>query len=98
MGARRSAEEDTQELHPRDHINGATRHDDRAPAGECGERLHHATSLPYRLGDPISAVRPGAYAHFAERLSALYQTTLEQPVPDRFLELLDKLDRREGQE
>lgn len=97
MGARRSADEVTQELHPRDHINGGRKRDDIAPGGECGVRLHHSTILTERMRDPISPVPHGAYAHFAERLSALYQTTLEQPVPDRFLELLDKLDRREGQ-
>ncbi|PXW54528.1 NepR family anti-sigma factor [Chelatococcus asaccharovorans] len=97
MGARRSADEDAQELHPGDHLNGGPQHDDIAPGIECGVRLQHSSILPDRMRGPISPVPQGAYAHFAERLSALYQTTLEQPVPDRFLELLDKLDRREGQ-
>jgi hypothetical protein len=39
----------------------------------------------------------GVSAHVADRLTSLYQATLQQPLPDRFRELLEKLDRGEGQ-
>jgi hypothetical protein len=39
----------------------------------------------------------GVSAHVADRLTSLYQSTLQQPLPARFWELLEKLDRGEGQ-
>ncbi|MFC7398668.1 NepR family anti-sigma factor [Chelatococcus sp. GCM10030263] len=39
----------------------------------------------------------GVSAHVADRLTSLYQATLQQPLPDRFRELLEKLDRGESQ-
>lgn len=98
MGARRSADEDAQEFHSGGHVDGHMQHDGGVPEAHCGVRFDHSTLRPDTMRDGHSRVSHGAYAHFAERLSALYQTTLEQPVPDRFLELLDKLDRKEGRD
>jgi hypothetical protein len=39
----------------------------------------------------------GVSAHVADRLTSLYDATLQQPLPDRFRELLEKLDRGESQ-
>ncbi|MBS7696094.1 MULTISPECIES: NepR family anti-sigma factor [unclassified Chelatococcus] len=97
MGARRSADEETQELHPGGRFGGDVREENPAVDGEFGVRVTGAGALG-GIDGALSPALQGITAQFAERLSDLYRTTLEQPVPDRFLELLDKLDRREGQE
>ncbi|CAH1654121.1 NepR domain-containing protein [Hyphomicrobiales bacterium] len=98
MGARRSADEETQELHPGNRIDGGMKQEGPAPECERGARMAHSTIALDGIGTSLSPALRGPSAQFAERLTDLYRTTLEQPVPDRFLELLDKLDRREGQE
>jgi Anti-sigma factor NepR len=35
-------------------------------------------------------------AHLGTKLKAVYQTLVDEPVPEKFLELLDELERREG--
>lgn len=37
-------------------------------------------------------------AHIGRQLRAMYDTVVNQPVPDRFLELLNQLDRTTGDE
>ncbi|CAH1663521.1 MAG: hypothetical protein KF735_01705 [Chelatococcus sp.] len=97
MGARRSADEETQELHPGTRINGGVKQGGSAFEGERGVHMTHPATAVDGMGAQLSPALRGVSAQFAERLTDLYRTTLEQPVPDRFLELLDKLDRREGQ-
>ena len=41
-----------------------------------------------KIGDEVQA-------HIGDRLKALYDDMLNEPVPDRFLELLTQLERRE---
>jgi hypothetical protein len=42
-----------------------------------------------------SELDPDVQAHIGRQLRAGYVDSLNQPVPDRFLELLAELDRRE---
>jgi hypothetical protein len=50
-------------------------------------------------GEPA---RPGARvdakvrAHLGRKLKSAYQALVEEPVPDRFVKLLDELRRKEG--
>ncbi|PZQ19109.1 MAG: hypothetical protein DI565_01595 [Ancylobacter novellus] len=48
-----------------------------------------------RKGDP-SELDTDVQAHIGRQLRAGYVDILNQPVPERFLELLAELDRREG--
>jgi len=41
------------------------------------------------------ALSPDLQAHIGNRLRALYDGVLSEPVPDRFLDLLDKLEQAE---
>jgi hypothetical protein len=43
-----------------------------------------------------SNLDPDVQAHIGRQLRAGYVDILNQPVPDRFLELLAELDRRQG--
>lgn len=40
------------------------------------------------------AVQPQVQDHIGRQLRAIYEELLSQPVPDRFAELLEKLDRK----
>lgn len=92
MGARRSSDGQTQELNPEDDFDGTV------VVANGDVRLESdAAAVLATDADAISASLKGPSAYVADRLIALYQATLEQPVPDRFLELLEKLDRGEGQ-
>ena len=44
-----------------------------------------------KVGDDVQA-------HIGDRLRTLYEDVLSEPVPDRFLELLSQLERRERSE
>ena len=53
------------------------------------------------LSDPVALVGaerpdPDLQAHIGRQLRAMYDTVVNQPVPDRFLELLNKLDEKTG--
>ena len=41
---------------------------------------------------------PNVKAHIGRQLRALYDEVASQPVPDRFMELLDRLDMKSGEE
>lgn len=36
-------------------------------------------------------------SHIGRQLRAMYDTVVKQPIPDRFLELLSKLDEKSGE-
>jgi hypothetical protein len=40
-------------------------------------------------------LQPQVQDHIGRQLRAMYDTVLNQPVPDRFRELMDRLDERE---
>jgi hypothetical protein len=42
----------------------------------------------------VPSVQPQIQDHIGRQLRAIYEDVLNQPVPDRFEELLEKLDRR----
>jgi hypothetical protein len=43
---------------------------------------------------PHPTVQPQIQDHIGRQLRAIYEDLLSQPVPDRFAELLEKLDRK----
>jgi hypothetical protein len=44
------------------------------------------------------ALLPQLQDHIGRQLRAVYDDVLQQPVPDRFRELMEKLDRASGDE
>ncbi len=50
-------------------------------------------SQPDRDGRPMS---PDLQAHIGLRLKAFYDSVLSEPIPDRFAQLLDRLDSAEA--
>jgi hypothetical protein len=45
---------------------------------------------------PLSSVPGDVQSHIGRQLRSLYDSVVQQPVPDRFLELLSKLDEESG--
>jgi len=45
-------------------------------------------------GAQVSALEPDVQAHLGRQLRAVYDEMASQPVPDRFIELLDALERK----
>jgi len=45
---------------------------------------------------PSSAVVPQIQDHIGRQLRSIYNDVLSQPVPDRFRELMEKLDSPQG--
>ena len=50
-------------------------------------------------GDPAAAPqrskrKPSIQDHIGQELRAMYDEVLQQPIPDRFLELLEALDKK----
>ena len=41
-------------------------------------------------------LKPQVQEHIGRQLRAVYDDVLKQPLPDRFRELMDKLDRKVG--
>jgi hypothetical protein len=60
---------------------------ERAPKGSDGPPLPEVPSLQPQIQD-----------HIGRQLRAMYATVLNQPVPDRFRELMERLDKRGEQE
>ncbi|MHB2168896.1 NepR family anti-sigma factor [Alsobacter sp. R-9] len=53
------------------------------------------------LSDDTASLQTGRpdtdlQSHIGRQLRAMYDTVVNQPVPDRFLELLNKLDEKTG--
>jgi len=42
-------------------------------------------------------LQPQVQDHIGRQLRAVYDDLLSQPVPDRFKELMDKLDKKTGE-
>lgn len=57
-----------------------------------GPDLHEAAQHAGEATQP--AVQPQVQDHIGRQLRAIYEELLSQPVPDRFAELLEKLDRK----
>lgn len=47
-------------------------------------------------GEADASLDPALLAHIGRELRGLYDEIVEQPVPDRFLRLLEELDRAKG--
>ena len=53
------------------------------------------TTMPDSAG-PLAPGPTDIQAHIGRQLRSIYDAVVQQPVPDRFLELLDKLDEASG--
>jgi hypothetical protein len=58
--------------------------------------MHQPGGPPAETEQP--SVQPQIQDHIGRQLRAIYEELLSQPVPDRFAELLEKLDRKAGDE
>ena len=62
----------------------------------------HASSPNRRLKPGLSSRRPHAFeAEIGKKMRAMYDDLMDQPLPDRFLELLSQIDQAQeaqGQE
>ena len=47
-------------------------------------------------GNPKGRVDRKVQAHLGRKLKHAYQELVDEPVPDKFLQLLDELKRKEG--
>jgi Anti-sigma factor NepR len=59
----------------------------------------HSSSPP--VDDSVARAKkrnPNVKEHIGRQLRALYDEVASQPVPDRFMELLDRLDMKSGEE
>lgn len=65
--------------------------------GQAGQDM--SEPIEATMPDPIGPLAPAPtdiQAHIGRQLRSLYDTVVQQPVPDRFLELLNKLDEASG--
>ena len=56
---------------------------------------------PIDAGSPVPdtpSLQPQIQDHIGRQLRAMYDTVLNQPVPDRFRELMERLDAKEAKE
>lgn len=66
--------------------------------------LEDAMKTDATLEEPIAVLLPSAgvalgpelQAHIGRQLRAVYDEVAQQPVPDRFLKLLDELERKQA--
>mgnify|MGYP001806574961 CR=1 FL=1 len=66
----------------------------RLQAGQdMSEPINIAMSAPVA---PLAATTGDMQSHIGRQLRSLYDSVVQQPVPDRFLELLSKLDEKSG--
>lgn len=57
----------------------------------------HAPSPNCRLKPGLSSRRPRALeAEIGKKMRAMYDDLMEQPLPDRFVELLKQMDQAQG--
>jgi hypothetical protein len=59
------------------------------------------TPVSAPAGDPAGSAKkrsPNVKDHIGRQLRALYDVVAAQPVPDRFMELLNRLDAKNGDE
>jgi hypothetical protein len=54
-----------------------------------------AVAPSHQENAPQPGIQPQIQDHIGRQLRAIYEDLLSQPVPDRFAELLEKLDQKE---
>ena len=72
----------------------------KTPASTASDHLSHGQDSTAVRPEPPAAARPAAHGGLSEhtrnrlasQLRAMYDTVAQQPVPDRFAELIAKLD------
>lgn len=63
------------------------------------QQVQHAPAEPGAEKEPGKpALLPQVQDHIGRQLRAVYDDVLQQPVPDRFRELMEKLDRATGED
>jgi hypothetical protein len=66
----------------------------RRQAGQdMSEPINTSLSAPVA---PLAGSTADMQSHIGRQLRSLYDSVVQQPVPDRFLELLSKLDEKSG--
>ncbi len=73
------------------------RHKDKPPLKDTMKT--HATSDEHghlHLPEGAAGLGPELQAHIGRQLRAVYDEVAQQPVPDRFLKLLDELERKQA--
>ncbi len=68
----------------------------RRTAKQAEPRTEDAPAPP--TDAPSAGLQPQVQDHIGRQLRALYDDVLTQPVPDRFRELMDRLDRAGGEQ
>ncbi len=64
------------------------------PADAKASRDRNVAPSQARNGDARMQLDPTAQAHIGKQLKAIYDGVVNQPVPDRFLELLKQIDKQ----
>lgn len=64
------------------------------PVLPAGEASQSGAGRP--RGEPAPRMKPQVQEHIGRQLRAVYDDVLKQPLPDRFRELMDKLDQKIG--
>lgn len=70
-------------------------------SGQVNKMNQVQAQPPGQRRDPSAAkggVSPEFQAHIGLQLRAVYETMIAEPVPDRFLKLLEELDHRKAEE
>ncbi|PSC05256.1 hypothetical protein SLNSH_10115 [Alsobacter soli] len=60
--------------------------------------MDQQTGQAARTGAPAEAFDADVHAQIGRQLRSIYDSVVSQPVPDRFLELLNQLDTKTGGE
>jgi len=78
-------------------VNGAPAHHARVHRASLQQPASVREGEWMTQRKPENKLDPDVQAHIGRQLRAGYVDILNQPVPDRFLELLAELDTREGE-
>ncbi len=65
----------------------------RQAGQDMSEPINIAMSAPVA---PLLSAAGDVQSHIGRQLRSLYDSVVQQPVPERFLELLSKLDEKSG--
>lgn len=63
-----------------------------------GGSMDHQTGQAARPGAPTAGFEADVYGQIGRQLRSIYDSVVTQPVPDRFIELLNQLDTKTGGE
>jgi hypothetical protein len=69
--------------------------DTTKPPQKAKMKTHATLDEPDRAGAP-PGMGPELQAHIGRQLRAVYDEVAQQPVPERFLKLLEELERKQA--